>query len=694
MKWTTTIVDRIQHGCAFGLAALTAGTLSCSNASAANIKIASDLPQALSNSVAISHVDSTKAMNIVFVLQSKNPLGAAEFARRVSSPDDPLYGKFLSAEQFGEAYGPSDAAYSALETWVKKNGLIVNEPSRSRTTLSVHGSATQFEAMFGTRINTYRGPDGRSFFSAESEPALPVEVAASIKGIVGLSSYTQHVPLFVRKPTQSSVAALPVMHPESAGGSGPGGAYNARDLRMAYDIPTQLRQGNLETIAVFEQGGFDPLDIVQYETANRLGATPVKVRNVNGYGGAIDDPNVELEAVLDIDMVIGINPAVKQVLVYEDGDDPFGVALLDALADMANDDSAQVISISYGTDEAIQGTAQIAAEGLLFQQLAAQGQTVLVSSGDQGAYGRSGTGLKVSDPGAQPYVTSVGGTSLYTGPGGVYEAEEVWNLLGAGLGATGGGVSSYWSIPSYQSRTLYPLPPPIFAASAAAVSVATANGGSATMRNIPDVAAVADPLTGVAVYSALNGGWIQIGGTSASAPIWAGYFSIINSARQKIGLPNLGFANPYLYYLALTSISFVDIRDGSNGNASLYGIPGYSAGRGFDNCTGWGSMMGENLAFHSLTQHLVIYGNKPTAPKGLSGIPSTTTADVSWSASTGATGYIIQTTRLDTGTVTNYVSKSPQIVLTGLTSQKSYFIDVYSVNSNGAARAGFYLTTK
>ena len=73
------------------------------------------------------------------------------------------------------------------------------------------------------------------------------------------------------------------------------------------------------------------------------------------------------------------------------------------------------------------------------------------------------------------------------------------------------------------------------------------------MRNIPDVAAVADPLTGVAVYSALNGGWIQIGGTSASAPIWAGYFSIINSARQKIGLPNLGFANPYLYYLALTA---------------------------------------------------------------------------------------------------------------------------------------------
>ena len=189
---------------------------------------------------------------------------------------------------------------------------------------------------------------------------------------------------------------------------------------------------------MFEQGGFDPNDVQQYLATNKLPSVPVKARNVNGYGGGVNDPGVELEAVLDIDMVIGINPAVKEVLVYEDGDDPFGVALIDALTDVAGDNLAQTLSISYGTDEAIQGNAQIAAENQVLVQLAAQGQTVLVSSGDNGAYGRSGNGLNASDPGAQPFVTSVGGTTLFTGPNESYIVEEVWNLLLSSLGATGG----------------------------------------------------------------------------------------------------------------------------------------------------------------------------------------------------------------------------------------------------------------
>jgi subtilase family serine protease len=177
----------------------------------------------------------------------------------------------------------------------------------------------------------------------------------------------------------------PALHSDSAGGTGPGGAYSAADLRTAYSIPMHLSPDKTETVAVFEQGGFDLNDIKKYENENNLPGVPVKVRNVNGYQGAINDPAVELEAVLDVDMVIGINPAVKEVEVYEDGDDPFEVALLDALAAIANDNTAQTISISYGTDELIQGSTQIAAEGILFQQLAAQGQTVLVSAGDQGA---------------------------------------------------------------------------------------------------------------------------------------------------------------------------------------------------------------------------------------------------------------------------------------------------------------------
>lgn len=697
MKRKTNAIGKLRQGCVLGLAVLSIGELSCISALAANIKVSSDLPLALTKSTSVSHINPAQIMNVVFVLALKDPSGAAEFCRRVSTPGDALYGRFLTPEQFGAAFGPSDADYNAIRSWAIQKGLSINETSRSHTTLSVRGSATQFEAMFGTRIDNYLGPDGRRFFSANSAPSVPVELSGRLQGVIGLSSYTQFAPLVVRKPAQQ-LMTQPALHSDSAGGTGPGGAYSAADLRTAYSIPMHLSPDKTETVAVFEQGGFDLNDIKKYESENNLPGVPVKVRNVNGYQGAINDPAVELEAVLDVDMVIGINPAVKEVKVYEDGDDPFGVALLDALAAIANDNTAQTISISYGTDELIQGSTQIAAEGILFQQLAAQGQTVLVSAGDQGAYGRSGNGLNVSDPGSQPYVTSVGGTSLFTGRGSVYLAEDTWNTLGEGLGATGGGVSSYWAIPTWQVRTLYPRPPgPLFKTSASPNSIATPNGGSSTMRNIPDVAALANPLTGVAVYSALNGGWVQVGGTSVSAPIWSGYLSILGSARRIVGLSELGFLNPYLYFLALTSPSTTDIRDGSNGNASLYGIAGYNAGRGYDDCTGLGSMVGESFAFNSLTRHLVINGLLPDTPRGLAGTAGTTTASVSWTTTPRATGYIVQVNRTDIASRTNYVAHSNHIDLIDLSPKTTYFVVVVAVNPNGANRLnppGLYLTTR
>jgi subtilase family serine protease len=694
MKRQANTINKLQQGCVLSLAALGLLKLSCASAVAGNVSVSSDLSLALSKSIAISHIEPGKLLNVVLVLALKDPNGAAEFARRVSTPDDPLYGKFLSPEQFGAAFGPSDADYNTVRSWAVNNGLSINEISRSHTTLSVRGSAAQFEAIFGTRIDNYRGPDGRSFFSANSAPNVPVEIAGRLQAVIGLSSYIRLAPLVVRRPTQQSLTK-PALHTDSAGGTGPGGAYSAADLRTAYSIPMHLSPAKTETVAVFEQGGFDPNDVKKYESENNLPDVLVEVRNVNGYRGVINDPNIELEAVLDIDMVIGVNPAIKEVQVYEDGDDPFGVALLDALAAMANDNTAQTISISYGTDEAIQGSTQIAAEGLLFEQLAAQGQGVLVSAGDDGAYGRSRNGLNVSDPGSQTYVTSVGGTSLFTGAGSVYLAEEVWNTLAEGIGASGGGVSSYWPIPAWQVRTLYPIPPGgIFKTSATPNSIATRNGGSSTMRNVPDLTAVANPLTGVAVYSAINGGWLQVGGTSVSAPVWGGYLSILGSARRILGLGKLGFLNPYLYYLALTSGSRIDIRNGSNGNANLFRVPGYNAGIGYDNCSGLGSIIGESFAFYSLTRHLAINGTRPSVPRGLSGTAATATANVSWTATPGATGYIVQAIRTGTRTLTNYVSHSDHIELTDLAPKTTYFIEVVAVNPNGANASGLYLTTR
>jgi kumamolisin len=547
------------------------------------------------------------------------------------------------------------------------------------------------EAIFKTAMKNYRDPNGKLFFSAATEPQIPSELVGKISGVIGLTSAVKYAPLIkiARKDVHGRTA-----RPETAGGTGPGGAYNASDIRTAYSIPNQFDTARTEVAAVFEQGGFDPNDVKKYVSENRLPTVPVVVRNVNGYKGAINDPNVELEAVLDIDTLIGINPHIKEVLVYEDGDDPFAVALLASLTSMADDDTAKIISISYGTDEIFQGNDQLAAEGQVLTQLAAQGQTVVVSAGDNGAYGRLGFGLNVEDPASQPFVTSVGGTTLFTGPKEVYSTEEVWNLLGSHDGATGGGVSSYWALPSYQvvgikllginpPTSNAPLPPPPPMAWLPPLhSIAISNGGSATNRNVPDVSAVGDPTTGVAIYSALNGGWVQVGGTSLSAPIWAGYLTILDAARRTLGYGGIGFFNPALYLSGYNNFDMFDITDGTNGNAAIFGIPGFSAGPFYDNCSGLGSMQGTDFALALL----LLPTNTATPPdvvRGVSGAASITTAKVSWTPSPLATGYIVQAESATS--LLNFITAGSSITLTGLSPNTVYQIWVSAANTSGVA---------
>ena len=544
----------------------------------------------ISKSLALSPVDSTKEISVVFVLPLKDPQGAARFAERIATPKDPLYGKYLTPEEFAAQYGANEADYLAVKSWAANNGLKISDESVSRTTLVVRGTVARFEQLFNTQLNNYRGLDGDEFYSASTAPTIPNSIAAKLTGVIGLTN-SRHYASLAKVYKKFGETPAPQVKTDGAGGSGPGGAYSAADLRTAYTTPA-LGGTVPQSVAVFEQGGFAESDVKKYKSANHLPDVPVKARDVNGYGGGIDDPGVELEAVLDIDMIIGINPAVSQVFVYEDGDDPFDVALLDALSDVANDNKVQTLSISYGQDEVEAGTTQMAAEGQILTQLAAQGITVLVSAGDDGAYGVTGLlngTLNVSDPAAQPFVTAVGGTTLFTGPHSVWADESVWNLLVDGFGATGGGGSSYWPMPTWQSNL-----------------ISDGVNFQAPNRNLPDVAAVGNPLTGVAVYSALNGGWIQIGGTSVSSPIWAGYLSHLNSAYQTVGLGKISFFNPLLYSIEQWDGFFGydplnDIVDGNNG-VSNYGYPpGYYAYPGYDNCSGWGTISGQGFAANLLT---------------------------------------------------------------------------------------------
>jgi len=468
----------------------------------------------LAHSALVGATESTRQIKLSITLPLRDAAGAASFAQHVSTPRDPLYRHYLTPAQYAARFGASVADYRVVAAWAKSQGLMPGEEFSAHNVLPLTGTVAAVKAAFGTQFNDYRDSTGRVFYAATGAVQVPQEIASRISAVIGLSNMNHFQPLTKRLPAGQQL---------SIGGSGPGGAYSASDLRSIYSVPPQPVATKAETVAVFEQGGFAPSDITTYETRNKLPATPAVLRSVDGYGGAINSPDIEAEAVLDIDMMIGLNPAVGKVLVYEAGaTEDFGTALVDSYAAMATDNKAQTISISYGLDEALQDPATLQAENAGLMQLVAQGQGVYASSGDQGAYGDEANGLNVEDPGAQPNVVGVGGTTLFTGQKASYRYEVVWNELQTAIGAaTGGGISAVWPIPAYQ-----------IGSGQNGLHNMTLNGGSATSRNVPDVAAVADPLTGVAIYSKINGGWLTIGGTSVAAPVVASIMSIGNAISK------------------------------------------------------------------------------------------------------------------------------------------------------------------
>ena len=570
--------------------------------------------------VLVGRATPAMPISLVIALPSRDAAGAAAYVARTGTRGDALFRHYLTPTEYAARFGADAADYDAVAAWAAAQGLTLGERFTAHTVLPVTGTAAALEAAFGVRFNLYREADGRISYAADRPAALPADIAGKISAVLGLSSTNHFVPMLKRAPAGARFS-----------GSGPGGAFAASDLRTLYNVPPQPFPNSAQTLAVFEQGGYAPSDVTAYLMRNKLPAVRVKPRLVDGYGGGIDDPNVELEAVLDIDMEIAMNPAAHKVMVYEDGTDSFAVALLDSLSAMASDNAAATISISYGTDEAQQGGAAITAEAAVFTQLAAQGQAVFVSAGDSGAYGNEAPSLNVSDPASQPLVSGVGGTTMFTGLHDSYLVENVWNELGIGAGATGGGVSSVWTIPSYQSQY--------------GSYVMTQNGGSATYRNVPDVAAVADPLTPVAVYSKINGGWVGIGGTSVSAPIWAGFYSMVSAASMGMGYGRPGPANPALYALGvgqgLMFPDYHDVVDGNNGTLN-YGQAGFYAGYGYDNATGYGSFDGADMLVDLTLLPTYANTSPPPAPNGIKAKTVTSTsATLTWTGATGDRGYVL-----------------------------------------------------
>jgi kumamolisin len=462
----------------------------------------------------------------------------------------------LSREEFEKEHGADPASIALVESFAREHGLTVKETSAPRRTVILSGTVAAMNEAFGVQLKKYQHQGGE-YRGRTGAVHLPQDLQSVVEGVFGLDNRSQAKPHFRRRRERAGARA----QAQSV-------SYTPIQVATLYDFPTSVN-GSGECIGLIELGGgFNPTDLSNYWKQLNLSTTPTvtAVSVGNGSNDPTGDPDgPDGEVMLDIEVAGAIAPGVKIVAYFaENTDAGFLNAITTAVHDSTNDPS--VISISWGGPESSWTQQAMTSMDEAFQAAAAMGVTVCVAAGDDGSTDGLTDGLQHVDfPASSPNVMACGGTRLI-GSGTTITSETVWNELANNEGATGGGVSDVFPLPSYQ--TAAGVPP-------------SANPGGKTGRGVPDVAGNADPTTG---YVTLVDGQSEVvGGTSAVAPLWAGLIALIN---ESIGKP-AGFVNPLLYQ-ANEKTDFDDITSGNNG--------AYSAGPGWDACTGLGSPNGLDIA--------------------------------------------------------------------------------------------------
>jgi subtilase family serine protease len=495
-------------------------------------------------------------LHLSVVLPLRNQAALTSLLQRLYDPSSPDYRHFLSVAQFTEQFGPTEGDYAAVASYLQSYGLTIENAPANRLIVPVSGSVMQVNAAFNVQMNTYQHPtEDRTFFSPDREPSLRLNVP--IKHITGLDNFSLPQHFAHRSATSQSVVTV--------NGSGPGGSYLGSDMRAAYYGGTTL-DGTGQAVGLLEFGGYDMTDVtLTFSNAGQTNNVPINNVLLDGAsGGPLGSDG---EQVLDIVQAIGMAPGLSQVRVY------IGVPVDDAhiLNAMVSENIAKQISCSWGWLPVDPTT-----DDVFFQEMAAQGQSFFAASGDSGAFDSAISPFFY--PGEDQYVTAVGGTHLTTtGPGGTWVSETVWNTGG---GSSGGGISPDGiTLPSYQNGL--------------ANSV---NGGSTTLRNVPDVAMEGDFDNYACQAHSCNGGWA---GTSFAAPRWAGFMALINQQAVEAGTApagGIGFLNPTLYQLAQGANAANDLHDIVSGNNRTANQPvWFSAVAGYDLTTGWGSANGQSL---------------------------------------------------------------------------------------------------
>jgi hypothetical protein len=549
------------------------------------------LPQALSgvtNLQPTGRLSQSTRLHLAIGLPLRNQAQLTNLLRDIYDPTSPEYHRYLTPEQFTQQFGPEEKDYQALVQFAETNGLAVRSAYRTRMLLDVEGNVGDIERAFHVALRTYPHPrEPRTFFAPDQPPSVPASIR--VLAVSGLDNFILPKPTNLRVTSQTG-GVRPL------GGGSHLGSFFGNDFRTAY-APGVTLDGSGQSVGILAFDGYYTNDVENYKSLDN--AQNVVVTNVllDGFNGSPGANN--LETALDIEASIAMAPGLSSVIVYE------GFSADSILTRMAADNVAKQLSSSW--------TFGMSASVLqAFQEFEAQGQVIFQASGDDGAY----PGL-IPEPIEMPDVVTVGGTVLLTDSGGgPWQSETVWWL-------GGGGFSTSIPIPTWQQGIDM-----------------SSNQGSTTRRNFPDVAMVSESV----MVIARNGSQFGVAGTSASAPLWAGFAALVNQQEEINGNPPVGFLNPLLYAIGKGSnynSCFHDVTVGNNTNASsptkFFAAPGY------DLCTGWGTPKGSNLinALAPFNAFRVSPGSQLTA-SGLAGngfspltqtfsLSNATTSPLSWS---------------------------------------------------------------
>jgi subtilase family serine protease len=559
-------------------------------------------------------------MSVAVVLAPRNEAQLNGLLTDLYNPASQNYQHWLERGRFDALFAPTSAQVAAVAAFLRASGLSVL-PSSSPFFVRASGSSAAVSAAFRTSLRTYRSARGVAYFSNASAVQVPANLAAGVLGVVGLTN-TVRPQSQIRRPLNgrpSAATSCEAPYPTRAQlyaavnegvsfpfgfGAGPGcnGLAPSQDNSI-YGAPHLGPRGKGAgvNLAVFELSAYLHSDIETWAHTfyGRAYAPPLVdisvdggplnpvcpsqdtcPPDINGYAG-----DIEVDA--DIEMQLAISPDARHILVYNAPNDYTGQTELDEYTRIANDDVADVISSSWAVCENDAGSSYVKAENVIFEKMALQGQSMFGAEGDTGAFGcirSDGTDIvNVLDPPAQPWVTSVGGTSLESynpglkpNPGYPPGIETVWNVDNlcntspdegenpglfwcAATGAGGGGNSQYWGRPFYQFGRDVTNP---YTGYGNGTTLCSLTEIGKPCRETPDISVDADGYTPYAEYCTGNAstpysdcgtfsgaqtppGWLGIGGTSLSSPFW----SAIIADRDGFQRWRTGNANPLLYLL-------------------------------------------------------------------------------------------------------------------------------------------------